>query len=430
MARISSNHRPYAYAGYALLAFGLGGFTVWASIAEVASAVVAPGAVAVVSNRKTIQHLEGGIVEAIEARDGTSVHEGDVLIRLDRTQAAAELEALQAQMDAGLAEQARLEAERDGLENLLFPEALRNSRRQAAMSAMDIQRSLFEARKRSVASQVEMLDKRIASQKNRAEAYGRQAANISEEIDSNREELEGISTLASKGFASRTNERNVERRIMTLKTALSEAEAEIAAAESAAAEAEMEKVMSVQRLREDATTQLAKTQEENANLVERIAIARDTLARKDVKAPQDGVVQALKFHAKGAVIRAGEPILELVPVSDDLVVETQFPAISIDQVHPGMVAEVRFPSFSSRLTPILLGKVETVSPDALPDAEGRRLSFEGRVSVLPSSIPEEMKGRLQPGMPAEIIVATEDRTVLSYLLKPLTDALARTFKER
>lgn len=430
MAHVSSNHRPYAYAGYALLALGLGGFTVWASIAEVASAVVAPGAVAVVSNRKTIQHLEGGIVEAIEARDGTAVHEGDVLVRLDRTQAAAELEALQAQMDAGLAEQARLEAERDGLENLLFPEALRNSHRQAAISAMDIQRSLFEARKRSVASQVEMLDKRIASQRNRAEAYGRQAANISEEIDSNREELEGISTLASKGFASRTNERNVERRIMTLKTASSEAEAEIAAAESAAAEAEMEKVMAVQRLREDATTQLAKTQEENANLVERIAIARDTLARKDVKAPQDGVVQALKFHAKGAVIRAGEPILELVPVSDDLVVETQFPAVSIDQVHPGMVAEVRFPSFSSRLTPILLGKVETVSPDALPDAEGRRLSFEGRVSVLPSSIPEEMRGRLQPGMPAEIIVATEDRTVLSYLLKPLTDALARTFKER
>lgn len=430
MAKLSSNHRPYALAGYALLAVGLGGFTAWAATAEIASAVVAPGAVTVVSNRKTIQHLEGGIVEAIEVRNGTAVKEGDVLLRLDRTQAAAELEALLAQMDSGLAEQARLEAERDGSDELRFPATPGESKRPSARAAVSIQRSLFDARQRSVRSQAEMLDKRIASQKDRAEAYGRQAANIAEEIASNREELEGVSSLTSQGFASRTSQRTVERRIMSLKTAASEAEAEIAAAESAAAEAELEKVMAIQRLREDATTQLAKTQEENANLVERIAIARDTLARKDVKAPQDGVVQALKFHARGAVVRAGEPILELVPVSDDLVVETQFPAISIDQVHPGMAAEVRFPSFSSRLTPILLGEVTTVSPDALPDAEGRRLSFEGRVSVLPGSIPEEMRGRLQPGMPAEIIVATENRTVLSYLLKPLTDALTKTFRER
>lgn len=430
MTRVSSNHRPYALAGYALLVLGLGGITAWASVAEVASAVVAPGAVAVVSNRKTVQHLEGGIVSSVEVKDGTVVKEGDVLVRLDRTQAAAELEALLAQMEAGLAEQARLEAERDGRENLQFPDDLRKSERPSATASMSIQGSLFDARKRSVRSQVEMLDKRIASQKSRAEAYRRQAANISEEISSNGEELAGVSSLASKGFASRTNERNVERRIMSLKTAASEAEAEIAVAESAAAEAELEKVMAVQHLREEATSQLAKTHEANASLMERIAVARDTLDRKEIKSPQDGVVQALKFHAKGAVIRASEPILELVPNSDDLVVEVQFPAISIDQVHPGMTAEVRFPSFASRLTPILLGEVEMVSPDALPDAEGKRLSFGGRISVLPSSIPEEMRGRLQPGMPAEIIVATEDRTVLSYFLKPLTDALARTFKER
>lgn len=430
MGVASSDHGKYARAGYALVVIGLGGFLGWASVAEISAAVVAPGSVVVVSNRKVIQHLEGGIVGSVLVRDGVSVSEGDVLVRLDATRAEADLEVLRGQLDAGLALQARLEAERDGLPSIAFPEESFSPDRDSVAASVRSQKNLFEARRKSVAGQLEMLARRMEIHSVRAEAYRRQSASIASEMASYREQLDGVSLLTAKGFASRSAEREIERRILSLETAMSEAEAEVASAESLVIEAELEKAMVEHRVREEVSAELPKVVEANASLREQIAIAMDVLSRKEIRAPQDGVVQALAFHAHGAVIRPGEAVMELVPVLDDLVVETRFPAVSIDQVKVGMTVEVRFPSFSSRMTPVLTGTVTGVSPDALPDSEGRRLAFVGRVEVVPESIPDELAGRLQPGMPAEVVVATEARTVLSYLVKPLTDALARTFRER
>lgn len=429
--KVSSDHKPFAAAGYALIAFGLGGFMLWTSTAQIAAAVVAPGTVSVVSNRKTIQHLEGGIVDEVLVRDGSQVAAGDILLRLGQTSAKAGLDVLTSQLDGGLADEARLTAERDELDAIPFPSEFQAREGEPALRhIVDSQEQLFAARRQSADRQVQMLDSRIESLRKRADAYARQIGNLTAEIASFKEQRIGVSSLASKGFAPKNSERELDRQIFSVETAISEAEGEVATAESGIAESQLEKVMVGYKLREEAMDELAKARETNAGLVERIAVARDVLERTNVRAPQDGIVQGLRVHAKGAVVRPGDPIMEMVPVEDDLIVEMQLASVSVDEVHKGMIAEIRFPSFPSRTTPILLGKVMSISPDALPDAEGKRLNFAGRVEVLDNSIPKELAGRLHPGMPAEVIISTEERTVLAYLVKPLLDAVSRTFRER
>jgi len=431
ITKVSSDHRAYTRIGYALIVLGLGGFLAWSATAHISAAVIAPGTVAVVSNRKTIQHLEGGIIQALLVRDGSRVSAGEALIRLDPTKAKSELEALQAQLDAGEAALGRLIAERDQLEAIHFPDDLIERAGEPEVGVLiESQLRLFEARRKSVQGELDVLDSRIETLSRKAAAYRKQINSLNSEIASYQEQLEGISSLAAKGYASRSNERELERRILSLVSAVGEAEAEIATAESSMAEAALQKVTVANRFQEEAMSEIAKLREANAGLLERIAIARDVLERTEIKSPQDGIVQGMRFHGPGAVIGAGEPILELVPTDDDLVIEASIPSVSADQIHEGLLAEVRFPSFTSRTTPIMMGKVISISPDALPDPDGERIFFKGRIEVLKETVPPALKARLQPGLPAEVIVPTEERTVLSYLVRPLTDAIAKTFRER
>lgn len=429
----TKDFRAYKLTGYALVLVGLGGFLVWALWAQLSAAVIAPGSVVVSSNRKVIQHLEGGIVDQVLVRDGSHVKEGDVLVKFDTTKAKSEYAQLISQQVSGLVLESRYEAEQDDLEMVQFPALLHHYADEGLYDAdklMKTQATLFTSRKDATDREIRILDGRVKTLQRKVEAFSRQKESLKAEMDSYDAQRSGVSSLAASGFASRNSERELDRRILSLQSSISNADAEIATAESSIVEAQLQKAVIVNKNRDEAVAEIAKVREVNAGLSERITFARDVLSRTDLLAPQDGVIQGLRFHTHGAVVGPGEAILELVPVSDELIVEASLPVINIDQVHVGMTTEVRFPSFTSRTTPVLFGKVIDVSPDALPDAEGQRTSFKGKIEVLKETVPAELAAKLQAGMMAEIVIPTEERTVMSYLVRPLMDAFAKTFREK
>lgn len=427
------DYRAYRNSGYALVVVGLGGFVGWAFWAQLSAAVIAPGSVVVSSNRKIIQHLEGGIIDQVMVKDGSHIKEGDVLIKFDTTKAKTEYAQLISQQVSGLSLEARYEAEQDGVENIEFPALLHEyatNELYDAKKLMKTQATLFASRKDAVKREIRILDGRIETLQKKVEAFARQKESLKAEMDSYDVQRSGVSSLAANGYASKNSERELDRRILSLQSSISDADAEIATAESTIVEAQLQKAVIANKNRDEAVEEIAKVREVNAGLSERIAFAQDVLKRTELVAPQSGVIQGLRFHSHGAVVGPGEAILELVPVSDELIVEASLPVLNIDQVHKGMKAEVRFPSFTSRTTPVLFGKVIDISPDALPDAEGQRSTFKGRVEVLKETVPAELANKLQAGMIAEIIIPTEERSVMSYLVRPLLDAFAKTFREK
>lgn len=424
-----ADHRPFVRGGYIALVIGMGGFLTWANLAEISSAVVAPGTVVVASNRKTIQHLEGGIIGAVDVSDGKSVRAGEVLIRLDQTQASANLEAINVQLNAARATEVRLVAERLGNGEMDVARLSSEGRGGDANPLAD-QVKLFETRKASLSGQIDIMDARIEQLRKKASGWGSKAGFLREEVRNFQEQLDGLSGLVERGLHPKNAAREIERRIASLQGEIAEATAEEASALSMIAETRLQKEQTVYQFREKASEELAKVRESVAGLVERRDVARDVLERTNIRSPQDGVVQGLRFHAKGEVLRPGDAMLEIVPVNDELLVEVQVPAGSIDRVEPGLETEIRFPNFSARDTPVIMGRVTKVSADAIPDKDGQRHAFLGRIEVLKDGIPRDLARRLQPGMPAEAFVTNGSRTVMSYLLKPLKDSMHRGLRER
>lgn len=414
--------RSFSIAGCVIAVVGFGGFVAWAATAEVASAVVAPGIVSVESARKSIAHLEGGIVESVHVRNGSPVKAGDVLVSLSPVQSAASLDMLIGQRDALLATRARLAAEARGVEPDFPP--------RAARAAVDDQIALYASRKRFLSEQIEACRVRIDSGLQQIEGLARQVDTLQSTAESLREQLTGAAALATKGLKPKNEVREIERMLLAVEGDIGETTAEIAVAQSSVAEARMQSIILEHQFRQDAVTELAKVNERIAMLDEKVRMAQDAQNRTKIRAPQDGVVQALLVHGPGAVIQPGQPFAELIPVSDDLVVTVDVPSADIDQLHTGMETEVRFPSFNAATTPVIHGRIASMSADAVLDAEGRRLTHKVEIQVDLQSIPSDLRERLTPGMPAMMLAPTRSRTVLSYLLRPLGDTVAVALRER
>lgn len=424
--------RPVILFGLLLMALLLGGLGTWAATAPLDSAIVAPGTVIVESNRKTIQHLEGGIVEAIMVDEGQAVQAGDVLVHLDRTRTAAVQALTRRKLDEALALRARLDAEQRGLDDITFPdELLRRAEDQPTVRAiLDGQRQQFIERRRSVEGQIDILEKRInqledeiAGMAAKLDAQSRQRAIFEEE-------LVGLRELFEKGYYPRSRVLALEREVAELDGAIGTTRASIARAEKSIGEAELRIIQTRQEFREkvlDADTTVQNTIEE---LREQLVVARDSLDRGTVRAPLDGTVQNLQVHTTGGVIRPGEVIMELVPRDDRLVIEARVSPTDIDMVRPNMEAEVRLTALNLRRTPIILGRVASISPDRIVDTETEDVYFRAEI-VVPDSELEKLEDRtLSPGMPADVIVKTGERTVIDYLIKPLTDYFAAAMTEQ
>ena len=422
--------RPYIRAGCLIVLVMFGGLGTWASLAPLGGAVIAPSVVTVISHRKTVQHLEGGIVAEIRARDGDAVAERDLLIRLDDAQARAGLSILDAQLDLLRAREARLVAERDEGKRVEFPQDLETrSEEPKVADILESQRQLFEARRTALEGEIEILTQRVGQLREAIGGLEAQRRSKEEQIALIEDELVGLRKLFEGGYTSRNRMRELERAVAELTGERGEHVAEIARAENEIGEARLRSLQLSKNFREAVVDELHEVQAEVLDASERRAAALDRRSRLEIRAPRAGRVVGMTVHTVGAVIAPGEPILHIVPEDDELVVEAHVMPRDIDRVGIGQAALVRFTAFDLRTTPELEGLVIDVSADLIADPRSGASYY-----LVRTRIPEQSRGllgdlRLLPGMPAETFIQTGSRTALSYLMKPLTDGLARAFKD-
>jgi HlyD family secretion protein len=399
---------------------------------ELAGAVIAAGALVVESSVKKVQHPTGGIVGELLVHDGSRVQVGDLLIRLDETMAQANL----AMVDKSLAElyarRARLEAERDGGDAIEFPDDLLQSAQQQADIGRVVtgERRLFELRRQAQDGQKAQLRERVSQLKEEVRGYTEQSAAKVKEIEFIGRELEGVRDLFSKNLIPISRVTALERDGARLEGERGQLVATIAQGKGKISETELQIIQVDQTMRSDVAKELADIRAKIAELVERRVTAADQLQRIDIRAPQAGVVHQLSFFTTGGVVAAGEQIMLIVPQADDLIVEVRVDPQKIDQLQLGRPATLRFPGFNQRTTPELNGRVTRIAADVIQDQRTGQPYYLVRIGLATDEI-ERLNGlKLVPGMPVEAFISTGERTMLSYLLKPLTDQARRAFREK
>lgn len=431
--RPRANYGAFALAGYALIAFTFFGLGGWAAFARVHGAVVAPGVVAVESKRQVVQHFEGGIIGEIFVKEGQEVEKEQILFRLDATQPKANDDAAFAQHRAALALEARLVAERDDAPDISFPPELKDyANLPAVHDAMTDQLNQFRDRQAAFRTQIDILGERI-------EQLGHEIGGLDQELHSAKQqlafiedELVGARYLEKKGLVNKSRISSLEREKARLEGVLGRNRADTAKVGDSIGEMKLQMAQLRQTRAEEIGGQLLEVRQKLGDLAERVRVTHSVLERIDIRAPRSGIVQNInpRIYTVGAVVRPGDTLLEIVPVDEPLVVDAQVPVQDVDRLGKDHEVEVRFPAFHGRTTPMVLGRLQSVSRDRLIDEASHQPFFLARVAVVDTDIPPALKQRLRPGMNAEVIFNTGDRSVLSYLVRPLTDALARSFTER
>jgi HlyD family type I secretion membrane fusion protein len=415
--------------GLTVIGIALGGFGTWATFAPLDSAVVAQGVVTVESKRKTVQHREGGIVSQVLVHEGDMVAAGTVIARLEDSAATAQMATLRGQLDAKVAEQARLTAERDGRGTIAFPPALVERRSEPRVAEiLKREQDRFAERRHSIAGQTGIYRQRISQLESQREGRGRLEASKRRQIALLKDELTGLRALEAKGFYPRNKLRAQERDLARLDGDMMSDASSGSQTEKEMGETRLQIMQLEQKFREDVTTDLTKVEAEVNELGARLIASRDAVERLAVVSPVAGAVQSLKVAGPGAVVPPGGEVAEIVPDRDRLVVEAQINPRDVDHVRNGQEAEVRFTAFSSRTTPVLKGEVEVVSPDRITDQTTKQAYYIARVEVSADEL-KRLPQPLKAGMPADVMVRAGERTPLQYLLKPLMDSFAHGFKE-
>lgn len=427
----AGDYRRYACLGYGAIAVVFGGFGLWAAMAPLDSAAIAQARVAVETDRKPVQHLEGGIVQEILVKEAQHVEEGQVLFRLQPTQALANADLQRKQLDAALAIEARLVAEQEGASRIMFPEAV--VQRQAVpetTNAIADQKRQFAERARSLRNQIAILNARIEQSTREIEGRDSKKAALASQLASYATELERVSSLAAKGLYPQNRLLSLERERTRVAGELGTTDSEIARLREAIEEARHQIRQTQQHQLEEVAQQLAEVRGRISDVREKLTIAQDVLTRMEVRAPRRGIVQALKVHAVGAVVRPGDMLAEVVPEGDVLILAARVSPLDIQSVSGGLRAEVRFPAFSSLHPPTIFGQIESISAASVVDETTKEPYYLARVIIDLGTIAPQLSKRLVPGMPADVLISTGERTMLQYLLGPLRDALARTMRER
>ncbi len=422
--------RGPAMAGYLLilLVFGLMGG--WAAFAKLDRAVVAPAVIAVESNRKVVQHFEGGIVSEIFVREGDQVSDGQVLFRLNDVQARAGAELQRNQLDAALVLQARLLAERDQATAIDWPIDLLRRRDEPLITRLiQDQTAQFTSRQVARQGQTDILGQRAEQLRQEIRGFEVERRATEQQLVLIQRELAALQDLLRNRLVPVSRVMALEREQARLEGLVGRLLSDAAKAEQAISETQLQAAQLQQRFHEDTAAALIETRQKIDDLRERIAVASDVLSRIEIRAPRAGTVLGLRVFSLGQVIRSGEALLEIVPFDDQLVVHAQFAPPDIANLHPGQEVEVRFPSFQSRTIPLVIGRLDRLSQDRLTDAATGHPYFLGTISVDKLALPPSLEARLRAGMPAEIFVATGERTALSYLTSPLTASLRRAFTE-
>ena len=423
--------RRHVLAGGAVLLALLGGLGGWAATTELSGAVVASGTLVVDSNVKKVQHQTGGTVSELRIRDGGRVQAGDVLVRLDETVTRANLAIVVKSLDELAARHARLEAERDGTEGILFPDALvQRADDPDVERVISGERKLFDFRRTSRAGQKAQLTERIAQLREEIQGLTGQAKAKAREIELIGIELEGIRDLWQKKLIPISRVTVMERDAVKLEGDRNLLIAQAAQAKGKTTETELQIIQIDQDLRSEVSKELREIQSKTAEFVERKVAAEDQLKRVDIRAPQDGFVHQLAVHTVGGVVTPGEPIMLIVPEQDELTVEARIPPQEIDQLRVGQSATLRFAAFNQRTTPEISGWVSRISADVAQDQKSGATYYVVRLTMAAAEVARLGEQKLIPGMPVEVFIQTGQRTVMSYLVKPLHDQIVKAFRER
>lgn len=428
--RVSGDWQTPARRGFGVVVLTFGVFGGWACLASIDGAVVATGSIVVETDRKTVQHLEGGIIQDLLVTGDAHVERGQVLLRLDATQERAKEEMARSAVYSAIAEEARLQAEAERSDKITFPSELTQKLSDpSAQRALNDQKRRFQERRSAQKIEVSILEERIGQSRRQIQGIEAQSRSTRTQLDSITQEYTKLKPLADKGLVPVTRVSTLERSQADLEGRIGSYDADTARLGRVIDEARLQIDQVGQKVLEEASAKLADTRAQLADAREKLRVAADVLGRMEVRAPRSGRIVNLKIHTVGAVIRPGDVLMEIVPDNDVLVVAAKISSLDINHVQVGLPTEVRLPSFKARSTPIAIGEVLSVAADALRDEATHLPYYEVKVSVQVSQFPEKIREKLKPGMVADVLIASGERTVLAYLTQPMMDAIRRGMRE-
>ena len=458
-------------AGLWLAALVFGVFGVWSVLAKIDSAAIAPGKVIVEQNRKTINHLEGGIVEEILVEEGETVKAGQVLLRLREISAKARMQLLTNQYHTFLAAETRLLAERGKSEELTFPKvlhevidtreartatvnALKQEKAQAGKSwtpaqqekldealrmleiadnvasIMDNQQRIFKSRTENVRGQLDILDKRISKSGQEIKGLEIQANSMDDQIKLLTEEIGVVDKLVKDGNATRPRLLSLQRNRAELEGRKGEYLAMKAKAQENIDETSLAKLNTESDYMNKVEEELKEAQMQLSDLRERMAASSDILERVEIRAPVDGFVTALSVHTRGGTVKPGEKILDIIPLNDKMIVEARVSPQDIDVVKQGLPARVRLTAYKTRQVPPIDGVVKTISADEFTDERTGHGYYNARIEINASELADLKDIELYPGMPADALIITGSRTFLAYMLDPISQSFNKSFRQQ
>lgn len=427
--RQSIRHHMLAVGGAAV--FLIGSMGIMGAATDMSGAIISNGSLVVESSVKKVQHPSGGVVKNLLVQEGARVNSGDLLIRLDETVAQANLSAVTKSLWELEARRARLQSERDGLSELVFPAELTSlpddSPAQAIMSGerrfFQIRHDASEGQKHQLREQVDQLKQQITGLEDQLTAKQQETELLTKE-------LTGVEQLWDQRLVSITRLVTLQRDSARLLGEKGQLTASIAQAKGKISETELKILQIDQDFRSDVAKELADVRAKYADTFEKKVTARDQAEKLELRAPQSGVVHDLDVHTVGGVIAAGETVMTIVPDNDSLIVETRVPPQEIDQVKLGQNAVLRFTNFNQRTTPEVDGEVSRIGADVSREDKTGPTYFVVRISIGPEQIKKFGGVKLMPGMPVEVFIRTGERTLLSYLMKPMADQMHRAFREK
>lgn len=426
---LSTARRPIIVGGI-IVAVTFFGFGLWAAIAPIGSAAIAPGVIAVESGRQTIQHFEGGIVKQILVQEGTRVKAGDVLLQLDGTRARAELALVEGQLFLAEATRARLIAERDGLPKPTYPADLRDRADDPLVAdLMNGQSNLFDARLAVLKGQESILQQQIAQYQKQIEGYSSIEASKMSQLKLVKSELSDLASLLEQGYVTKSRVLALQREEAQLDGDRGQALAEISRAQQGIGEANRQILQLERQRQEDVSKELRSVEGQIDDTAQRRIAAADVVSRLDVRTPIDGNVTNLNIHTVGGVIGPSTVLMEIVPDKDNLIVEAEVNPRDIGTIHRGDEVSLRIATADARLTPVIYGKLAEISDDRVVTPNGRG-AYRVRIVIPPEQTARLGDVRLHVGMPVEALVTRGSQTALHYALKPLLDSLSKSFRER
>ena len=429
---VNTDAGAYSKLGWIIVLAGFIGFMLWAFLAPLDKGVPMSGSVAKESNRKSVQHLGGGTIDDILVKEGDTVKAGQVVVRMNGVTAGAQAEITRVQYYSARAVEARLVAERDGKASVTFPPALAAEKADPRVSQnVSLQTQLFSSRRAALQSELSAIDETIAGIK--MQVTGTEASRDAkkEQLAILKEQLGNMRDLAKEGYVTRSRLLDLERAYSQTNGALAEDVGNIGRSRRQVAELGLKRTQRTQEFQREVRTQLSDVQKEAEALEGRMTAENFVVSNSDVKAPVDGVVMGLNVFTKGGVVPAGHKMMDVVPTGDALVVEGQLPVNLVDKVHPGLPVDLIFSAFNANKTPEIPGVITTVSADRFTDEKSGMPFYRVSAKVTPEGVKliAQNKMEVRPGMPVDLFVKTGERTMMSYLLKPLFDRAKTSMTE-